>query len=74
MTFFILTGLIVLLIGALVANLVELNASVDALSAQVAVTATEIAALKAAQGAATEADLDVVKGKVDAAVAVLAAA
>ncbi len=55
------------------ATLSDVNLSLDALSAEVARVGQEVADLKAAQGAATEADLDAVKARVDAAKDVLAA-
>lgn len=56
----------------IMATLAEVNASLSALSTSVDAVAAEVATLKAGQGAATAADLDVVKAAVDAAQAKLA--
>lgn len=53
------------------ATLVEVNSSLDALDAQVVRLTAEVAALKAGTGAATSADLDALKGRVDGAVSAL---
>ena len=59
-------------LGEIMATLVELQASVDALAPAVAAVSAKIDVLVAGQGgAASEAELDVVKSGVDAAVASL---
>jgi hypothetical protein len=64
-----------LFFGRIMAKLVELQASVDAVSAGVVVAVAKIDELKASQGgAASEAELEDVKVKLDAAAAALAAA
>lgn len=62
------------LLGEIMATLVDVNASLDVLNVEVARVAQEVADLKA-QGtpAATEADLDAVKSRVDSAKDALAA-